>query len=156
MPGTTIVPEGHKGHYDGVIRNNVVWATVPYFDTGIGLEAAPGARVLHNTVLSTDKVGQFSSSIDCRFPTSVVTIQNNLTENITLREGATGQESHNKQATPLSYFANPMGVDFHLVAEADEAIDMGIALPDAGVDIYGVQHELGAGPDLGAAEFVPR
>ena len=34
---------GYIGHYDGLIRNNAVWAAVEWFDTGIGLEQARGA-----------------------------------------------------------------------------------------------------------------
>jgi hypothetical protein len=37
-------------HIGGVIRNNFVFASIPYFDTGIGLEQAWNVGVYHNTV----------------------------------------------------------------------------------------------------------
>ena len=35
----------YVGHYDGIIRNNVIYADIPGFDTGIALEQARGVRV---------------------------------------------------------------------------------------------------------------
>ena len=71
------------GHYDGVITNNFVFANDPDlfnsqygFDTGIALEQACGAKVLHNTVFSTRAPS--SSSIEWRFPNTAAAVANNL------------------------------------------------------------------------------
>jgi hypothetical protein len=52
----------------------------------------------------------------------------------------------------LRYFVDPAGGDFHLTADATDAIDQGTVLDDAGVDLDGDPHDSGAGPDLGADE----
>ena len=141
---------GYIGHYDGIIRNNVVWADIAYFDTGIGLEQARGVRVYHNTVVSAATATGFFSSIDYRFTNSVVDIRNNLTRRITLRDGASGTETANAQMVPLTSFVDAAGGDFHLAAGA-AAIDQGVVVTGAGVDIDGETHDRGA-PDLGADE----
>src|SRR4029079_6116150 len=55
------------GHYDGLIRNNVIYASIPYFDTGIELDQARGTRVFHNTVTHSTAATAAFSSIDYRF-----------------------------------------------------------------------------------------
>jgi len=142
---------GYVGHYDGVIRNNVIWASIPYFDTGISLEQAMGVRVLHNTVVSADSATGFFSSVDYRFANSVVTLANNLTRRITVRDGATATLATNVETTDLSLFANAAAADVHLAPGAAQAIDQGTAETDAGLDIDGDPHTSGA-PDIGADE----
>jgi hypothetical protein len=46
---------------------------------------------------------------------------------------------------------NPSSGDFHLTASASNAIDRGIALAEAGLDLDGEAHSKGL-PDLGADE----
>lgn len=140
------------GHFDGLIRNNFIWANHAYFDTGIGLEQSPGTKVLHNTVVSTAGAA-FFSSIDYRFAgSSGVLVRNNLTRRITVRDGATGTEDHNLQMTPQSSFVDFATGDLHLVAGAAGAIGQGVVEPLAGIDIDGFPHDAGV-PDLGAHEF---
>ena len=43
---------GYVDHYGGIIRNNVIVADIPEYDTGIGLEQARDVRVLYNTVFA--------------------------------------------------------------------------------------------------------
>jgi hypothetical protein len=143
---------GYIGHYDGLIRNNAIWADVPWFDTGIGLEQARGARVIHNTVVSADSVTGFFSSIDYRFPNSVVALDNNLVRRVTERDGGTATRGANAETSDLSLFVDAASGDLHLAASATIAIDQGIAVPDSGVDLDGQPHSVDGAPDLGADE----
>ena len=140
----------YVGHYDGIIRNNVVYAHIPGFDTGIALEQARGVRVLHNTIVTTDTVTSFFSSIDYRFANTVVEIRNNLVRRISMRNGAAGTVDHNLENVPLSYFVDVATPNLRLVATAVDAIDKGVVVPEAGLDMDGVAH--GTTPDLGAYE----
>ena len=140
------------GHFGGVIRNNVIWATTPWFDTGIELDQARGARVFHNTVVSdTPGGGVFISSLDYRFANTDVEVRNNLTTRITVRDGASGTLSNNVDGAPLSLFVDPGALDFHLQAGATQAIDQGIPVAEAGLDIDGEAHDIGP-PDIGGDE----
>ena len=143
---------GYVGHFDGIIRNNVIYADVQWFDTGIELDQARGGRVYHNTVVSTDAATGFFSSIDYRFANTVVEIRNNLTRRITMRNGATGTVDHNVEAVPLSDFVDVVGLDFHLAAGASDAIDQGVTVAEAGLDLDATPHTAGSAPDLGADE----
>jgi hypothetical protein len=140
------------GHYGGMIRNNVIYATHPYFDTGIELSQASGARVYHNTIPHSDGATGLFSSIDYRFPNTTVAIRNNLVERITARDGGTARVDHNLEEAPLSLFADPGAYDFHLAPGADVAIDKGVRLKKAGRDMDGSRHDKGK-PDLGADEY---
>jgi hypothetical protein len=153
--GDRVYPDNPYGgamlaHYDGVIRNNVFYANTPYFDTGIELDIAKQPHVFHNTVIHGSGATNAFSSIDYRFAETDAVIQNNLTTKITVRDGAQGTVDHNLESTPASYFVTP-GSDFHLTAGAANAIDKGVSVSQAGVDIDGETHDKGA-PDLGADE----
>ena len=143
---------GFIGHYDGIIRNNIIYADVPWFDTGIELDQARGARVHHNTIVSTDAATGFFSSIDYRFANTQVEVRNNLTRRITVRDGAAGTVDHNVESVVLSNFVNVAGLDFHLAAGAADAIDQGVTVAEAGLDIDGSPHTAGTAPDVGADE----
>jgi hypothetical protein len=141
-------------HYDGAIRNNAVLADIAQYDTGIELAHARGARVLHNTVAETERATRSFSSIDYRFPDTAVEIRNNLVRRITARDGGEASSSHNAERFPLSWLADPPGGDFHLRPEASGAVDRGLAVSGAGLDIDGVPHGHGP-PDIGADELTP-
>ncbi|MET0591914.1 MAG: hypothetical protein ABW133_04395 [Polyangiaceae bacterium] len=141
---------GFIGHYDGIVRNNVLYLDVAGANTGIALEQARGTRVYHNTVFTTDKATSFFSSIDYRFANSVPEIRNNLVRRITMRNGAAGTVDHNLENVPFGYFVNPAMLDFHLLGGASNAIDKGVVVTEAGVDIDGTPR--GESPDLGADE----
>lgn len=143
---------GYIGHYDGVIRNNVIYADKQWFDTGVELDQARGAKVYHNTVYKTDSATGFYSSIDYRFANTDVEIRNNLVNRITSRNGANGTVDHNVEGIDASYFADAGALDFHLSAGASDAIDQGAAVEESGVDIDGETHDKGGGPDIGADE----
>jgi hypothetical protein len=146
---------GYVGHYGGIIRNNVVVATRPGMDTGIGLEQAQAARVYHNTVYAGPRASGYFSSLDYRFPNTTADIRNNLVTRITARDGATGRLARNVQSVPTGWFRNPTRLDFHLSRAAVGAIDRGVALRAAGLDIDGRPHSVGR-PDLGADEAARR
>jgi hypothetical protein len=139
------------GHYGGLIRNNVVVASRPAMDTGIGLEQARGARVYHNTVYAGARATGYFSSIDYRFPSTTVDIVNNLVTRITARDGAKARRGRNVTSVPAGWFRNPARVDFHLTRAATGAIDRGVPVSGAGLDIDGTRHAVGL-PDLGADE----
>jgi hypothetical protein len=145
---------GFLGHYDGIIRNNTVFADIDGFDTGIALEQARGVRVIHNTVFSTsssDAGGGGFSSIDARFAgTKGGEIRNNLVRRISTRDGATPSADHNLENVPPEYFVNAGSRDLHLSPAAVNAIDKGVVLPDTGLDLDGLTR--GPSPDLGAYE----
>jgi len=101
--------------------------------------------------VSADSATGFFSSLDYRFANSVVTLANNLTRRITVRDGATATLATNVETTDLALFANAPGGDFHLAAGAAVEIDQGSTESDAGLDIDGEPHTRGA-PDIGADE----
>ena len=145
-PGT-----GYVGHYGGIIRNNVVVAGRPGMDTAIGLEQARAARVYHNTVYASPRASGYFSSLDYRFPNTTADIRNNLVTRITARDGATATLARNVQSVPASWFRNAARLDFHLSRAAAGAIDRGVPVRAAGLDIDGKPHSVGP-PDLGADE----
>jgi hypothetical protein len=108
--------------------------------------------VYHNTIVSTNDATGFFSSIDYRFPTTQVSIYNNLTRRITRRNGGNADLQANLENTPLSYFANIDARDLHLTDLATDAIDKGVVV-DAGLDMDGERHDRGSAPDLGADEW---
>jgi hypothetical protein len=146
---------GYVGHYGGIIRNNVVVATRPGIDTGIGLEQARAASVHHNTVYAGPRATGYFSSLDYRFTNTTADIRNNLVTRITVRDGATARLARNVQAVPTRWFRDPGRLDFHLSRAAAGAIDRGVVVRVAGLDIDGRPHRVGP-PDLGADEAARR
>jgi hypothetical protein len=152
---------GYVGHYDGIIRNNFLFANRSELfgseyglDCGICLWNACGAQALHNTVASTQTPG--SSSIEWRFEYTDADITNNLvTHQLLRRDEGTAHLLGNLEYQPLSLFADGPGGDLHLNANAAAAIDQGVPV-EAGLcddDIDGDLRPIGAGPDVGADEF---
>lgn len=152
---------GFKGHIDGIIRNNFIATgdsalqTSPTgFDTGIGLEQAHGARVVHNSVASTSPPR--SSSIEWRFANSVIDLFNNLVSwDLLARDGGQSNPSGNIDFALLDWFSDVAAGDLHLKATATSAIDAGAVL-EAGLcetDIDGLPRD--ALPDVGADELGP-
>ena len=142
---------GYIGHYGGVVRSNVIYADHPYYDTGIELAQARGARVIHNTVVSGDGATGRYSSIDYRFSSTDAEIRNNLVRRITQRNDAMGNVMDNLEMAPLSLFVSPETGDLHLRSDAAAAIDQGVVLEDPGLDLDGEPRD--ASPDLGADEL---
>ncbi|MBN1979778.1 MAG: hypothetical protein JW918_20480 [Anaerolineae bacterium] len=148
---------GYVDHYDGIVRNNFVFAndgalfSSEYgFDCGICLWQACGARVLHNTVASTQAP---FSSIEWRFDNTDVDLVNNLvTHNLRDRGGDAYLEG-NLTGAPLSLFADGAGGDLHLASTASAAIDQVAAPIDAPDDVDGDLRPIGSASDVGADEY---
>lgn len=149
---------GYIGHYDGIVRNNFIFANDPGllsspdgFDCGICFWSACGARALHNSVVST---GDAFSSIEWRFPSSTeVEITNNIaTHPLRQRDGASATLDGNLQSAQLSLFVDGQNGDLHLELSASEAIDQGVPVP-AGVCDDDIDRDLRDGNrDIGADE----
>lgn len=77
---------------------------------------------------------------------------NNLVRRLTIRDDATSIADHNIENVPRAYFVDAEGGDVHLTEVATGAIDQGVVLEEAGLDLDGDAHDRGAGPDLGADE----
>ncbi len=152
--GETVV-----GHYDGIIRNNFVYAddgdlfSSQYgCDGGISLAQACGAEVVHNTVATTQAP---FASIEYRFSHTDATIANNLvTHDIMQRDGAVADLQGNVDGASMTLFADPSSGYLHLDPGAADAIDQGVTL-DPGTcdtDFDGEPRSDGA-PDVGADEL---
>ncbi|NKQ36824.1 MAG: hypothetical protein HF973_14580 [Chloroflexi bacterium] len=146
-------------HYDGVIRNNFVFAnrselfaSADGFDCGICLWQACGAQALNNTVVSTQAP---FSSIEWRFANTDATITNNLVSHNLRDRGGTAVVSNNLQNAPLTWFVDGGNGDLHLRETAVSAIDQAVPLTEVTDDVDGDGRPYGAAPDIGADEFTP-
>lgn len=144
-------------HYGGVVRNNAIFASdaglfaSEYgFDCGICLWQACGARVLHNTVASTQAP---FSSIEWRFDRTDADIINNLATYILRDRGGTARLSGNLENQPLTLFVDGANGDLHLLPSATVAIDQVTAPPDVTRDYDGDPRPLGAAADVGMDEY---
>ena len=147
-------------HYDGIIRNNTVFAnrealfSSEYgFDCGICLSTACGARVLHNTVFSTQAP---FSSIEWRFTNTWIDLTNNLvSHNLMERNDAHANQTGNVTEAQAEWFANAAEGDLHLSDGVVEAVDQGAAIP-AGLcdaDMDGDPRPIATARDVGADEI---
>ena len=93
------------------------------------------------------------SSIDLRFANTRAVVHNNLVNNITLRSNPTVTATHNLEGASAADFVDAGRLDFHLRA-GSKAIDAGLVLDDAGVDVDGMLR--GPRPDIGADELEGR
>jgi hypothetical protein len=148
---------GYVDHYGGIIRNNFVFASdsglfsSEYgFDCGICLWQACGARVLHNTVASTQAP---FSSIEWRFDNTDVDIVNNLVSHNLRDRGGSDYQEGNVPGASLALFVDGASGDLHLTATATAAIDQVIAPLDVSDDIDGDSRPIGSASDVGADEY---
>jgi hypothetical protein len=141
-------------HVDGIVRNNVLWANVESFDTGIELNDVRTPLVVHNTVLHGAAAANPFRSIDFRYADTYVVLKNNLASgDVGPRDGAMGDVAANILGGSTSLVADAAGGDFHLLPGATTAIDQGVVVPEPGVDLDGETHDAGAAPDIGADEL---
>ncbi len=149
---------GYVGHYDGIIRNNFIFASraelfssADGFDCGVCLWSACGAKVLHNTIVST---GDNFSSIEWRFQgsTRVEVFNNIVTHPLRQRGSASGREAANLTDAALGLFVDGPGGDLHLAPTASDAINQGMVIPSNACtdDIDGELRD--QTPDIGADE----
>lgn len=147
---------GYVGHFGGIIRNNTVWAARPAlfasgsgFDSGVALEQACEASVVHNTIVSLQAP---FTNIEYRFPNTQATIANNLvTHAIIERDGGQAMLMGNIQDAGQEHFVDAAGGDLHL-ADGSTAVDAGVMLQPglADEDIDGEPRD--GSPDVGADE----
>jgi len=147
------------GHYGGIIRNNFILqkrnelrVSEKGFDSGISLDQACGAKVIHNTVVSTDAP---FSSIEWRFPNTNAEIMNNLvSHNLKLRDSGNAVLAGNHENTLLSYFTDLNVGNLHLSETASEAVDKGIVLADTALCADDIDEDKrDSSPDIGADEY---
>jgi len=143
---------GYIGHLDGVVVNNRIFADIAYYDTGVELNSAHGAVVVHNTVFSTSSATGFYSSIDRRFASTDVVLQNNLVRRLTDRGGAADLVG-NVETTDEAVFAD-LGT-LTPAAGANTVVDQGTAHSSVSVDAVGTPRPQGGGVDVGAIELLP-
>ena len=148
--------KSYLGHIGGEIRNNMIWAGDPAlfasqlgFDSGVALEQACDAKVLHNTVVSLQ---QPFVSMEYRWANTSATIAGNLvSHNIVMRDGGQAQLDGNIEAALTDHFVDAAGADVHL-APGSAAID--VAPP--GLIARDFDNEVrDASPNVGADEVVP-
>ena len=108
-------------------------------------------KVYHNTVYASPRAAGYFSSLDYRFPNTRADIRNNLVTRITARDRGRATLARNVESVPAGWFRNPGRLDFHLRPRAVGAIDRGVRIGAAGLDIDGTPHAVGP-PDLGADE----
>ena len=93
-----------------MIRNNVIFVNRPElfasasgFDCGICIAQTCGAVVVHNTVFSTQAP---FSSIEWRFPNTIVDVRNNLVSHNLRDRGGVSTQAGNLQNAAASLFVN--------------------------------------------------
>jgi hypothetical protein len=149
----------YLGHVDGIIRNNMIYASRPELfaseyavDSGIALEQACGTIVAHNTVWFFQ---QPFVSIEYRWPNTDAILTNNLTSHgIVLRDGAIAQLASNLEYQGGEHFVDELTGELHLVA-GSAAIDAG---DPSGLDLAPNDFDADprdATPDVGADEYLP-
>jgi hypothetical protein len=113
------------GHYDGVVRNNFIFAgdaalfaSDSGFDSGVALEQACGASVVHNTIFAP--TAPRSSAIEWRFANTSALIANNLA-NAPFKDrgaGASAMTAGNLDNAAAAFFVDAAQGDLHLTASA--------------------------------------
>src|SRR6266571_2969279 len=103
----------------------------------------------------SDHNGGVLNAIEFRFATSSGAARNNLADApIHLRDSATATQGGNLLTATPGLFVKASAADLHLLASATAAIDQARVLAAVTNDIDGDLRPHGAGPDIGADEFV--
>jgi hypothetical protein len=144
------VAPGNYDHLGGVVRHNVIANTHLWADEGIEANAAPGARIEHNTVAVA---GSLDWSIRIRFPGAPALVRNNLTtRRVLIDSGARATLEGNIDGARPDWFVNPATLDFHLSDAAIRAIDAGVVIDGVTLDFDRAPRRAGQAPDAGAFE----
>lgn len=145
---------GSSPHYDGIIRNNMIYhpQNHGHSDVGIGLESASNVQVFNNTIFLNHA---YPNAIEYRFSASNgITITNNLTNRqITLRDGGSATLDSNMTSALASWFISPVAGDLHLNGNIAGVVDVGYAAPGLTDDIDRGDRPYGGGFDIGADEY---
>lgn len=151
--------QGFVGHYDGLIRNNFIFASrtelfVSQYgvDGGIAFAQACGAQALHNTIAFTSPP---FAAIEWRFENSNVDLINNLTTHFLMDRGGSASLAGNLSLQPLSLFEDGSKGNLHLDSGAGAAIDKAVAVASGlcDDDFDGQTRPMGAAGDIGADEY---
>ncbi len=144
---------GDRGHWSGIIRNNMIFHDnlKGYADVGIAAESAPEVHIYNNTILL---LSDYPNAIEIRFPdTTNARIINNLTNRaLRVRDGATGIISDNNSDALPDWFINPLAGNLHLRRNLPSVIDMGVALEEVFDDFDKQTRPIGGGIEIGADE----
>ena len=136
------------GHIRGLVVNNFVHSVR---DVGIGLEHAPGARVLHNSVF----VENYYNAIEYRFDTTrdVIIANNLVNQSITSRNGGKAHLAANVSRARQEWFVDASGGNLRLSAGYSNIVDQADAIDEIEWDFDCEHRPKGIGPDIGAAEY---
>jgi len=152
------VDGSHPDDFNSTVRNNLVFADDPdlfassaSFDVGIEIENACQAKLLHNTVYSTEAP---YSSMSWRYDTSSALIAINLLSHILReRDAADVTAEGNMEYAESEHFEDAAGGELHLVASSS-AIDAGAVRSGDSAVSHDIAGELrDASPDVGADEI---
>ena len=145
---------GDRGHHGGIIRNNMIYhdGSPGMNDVGIALESADNVQVYNNTVLL---LHDYWNAIEARFPAAsgCLIVNNLVNHDITLRDGSSGELSHNVTNAQADWFASPATGDPVLAWNVGQVVDQGRAVEGLSEDFYGNPRPLGGGIDIGAFEY---
>jgi len=139
--------EARFDHQGGSIRNNVVVNMHDWADEGIELNAARGATVDHNTVVTLG----LPWSISVRFAGATAQVRNNLTSRqVILRDGGEATQRGNVAGASPAWFVDAERADLRLSRDGRAARRTGVMLPDVKDDRVGRSRPAGTPPDAGA------
>lgn len=150
---------GYIGHYDGIIRNNFIFAGSGGLfaseygaDGGIALAQSCGVQVVHNTIAFTQAP---FAAVEWRFANTDADVTNNLTTHNLMDRGGTADLTGNLSHQPLMLFVDGANGDLHLAGSATDAIDHGVPLASGmcADDFDGQTRPAGSAVDVGADEF---
>lgn len=131
-------------HVGGIMRNNMAVITpgrlgaaqIADADAQFLLWESPGAKFLHNTVLTN---GQMGEAVRVRFESAGVEVRNNLADDsIRAMDGASIIEGNNTLNAQSSWFVDAAAGDLRLSATGNSSAGTAPRLNDALTDFYNV------------------
>lgn len=147
------------GCFDGPYRNWVVENNLVVVDHwhGISLYGAYDSRIVNNTVVDIDTATDPSPWVMFNphkdgTPSQGCVIRNNLVSNSIVATGDTVYDHNLLVTDPSVLFENPADLNFHLRADALDAIDTGSSLLAPASDLEGTVRPQADGIDLGCYE----
>ena len=138
-------------HQGGLIRRNAICNLNSWADEAIEVNASPGAKVEHNTVLVEGKVPW---SISIRFATANARVWNNLSNHpVVPRDGAKADQKTNVVTAQRDWFVDSARGDLRLIRGDSPAIDAGTVIADDRQSTDRQPLFVGSAPDVGAFEY---
>ena len=142
-------------HTGGIVRNNFIrWNPAATYDVDVPIyTTSPGAKVVHNTVLTR---GLYGAAVEVRFPIATgVEVRSNLMDaGVSSRDGASPTVADNLTSAHPSWFVDEATGDLHLARTATDPVDLVTVDPDCTLDFDGTARPTGAGlTDIGADEM---